>query len=280
MTNEGDEDERPMSSIEMEQPRMTATVRHLSSTIFDSFSSSRFNLSSIGGSLNNSQGAGDILIGATLVEPIEVVADVATMGFCQRHGKVIGSLSFIVLVGFVTFVATTYNRIGMFCEDASYSISNFVYITNSHPGMWGNTLQPTAAPSSMPSMAPSFDPRPTLQIVQDRGVLRCGLHESQTRGSFRYQLVSGRFVSCVEYFLILTCVCVPCHLRNKCQAIAAVVLNNPDAVEKVDRTSRTRFIMLNDRVVDILAGGETYTIEREVYEVSSMKNSCMIVSML
>jgi hypothetical protein len=49
-------------------------------------------------------------------------------------------------------------------------------------------------------------------------------------------------------------------------------LNNPDAVEKVNRTAQNRFIMLNDRVVDILAGGDTYTIEREVNEVSSMKN--------
>lgn len=122
MINGEDEDGRPMSSIEVDQPRMTATVRHLSSTLFSSFSSSRFNLSGISGSLNNSQGAGDILIGATLVEPIEVVADVATMGFCQRHGKIIGSLSFIVLVGFVTLVVTTYKTIGMFCANI-YSFS-------------------------------------------------------------------------------------------------------------------------------------------------------------
>lgn len=70
---------------------------------------------------------------------------------------------------------------------------------------------------------------------------------------------------------------LPTFVFRKCQAIAAVALNNPNSVEKVDRTADTRFIMLNDRTVDVLAGGDTYTIEREVDEV---RHEIMLVILL
>lgn len=165
--NEEGDEVRPMSNIVIEEPPtpMTATVRRMSSTLFTSFGSSRFNLSSRGGSSrDHSNNSENILINATVVEP---VVEAESMGFCYTHGKIIAALSFVLMVGFVTFVALTYDR----------------------PDMWGNTLQPTSVPSSMPSMAPSFDPRPTLQIVQDRGSVRCGMHQSTTPGTFRYQLV-------------------------------------------------------------------------------------------
>lgn len=38
-------------------------------------------------------------------------------------------------------------------------------------------------------------------------------------------------------------------------------------MEKVDTTGATRFVLLNDRDVDVLVGGETYTIERCSNEV-------------
>ena len=163
------------------QLHMTATVRHLSSTLFSSFNSSRFRLSSTrGGSLaSSSHHTGDILINATLVEPVEV-AEAEPEGFCQKHAKVIGSVSFIFLVAFVAFVSFTYDRIGM----------------------WGNTLSPTLAPSSVPSMAPSFDPRPTLEIVQERGSVRCGLNEYHNKGSFRYQLVGDIIIFYRKYSCI------------------------------------------------------------------------------
>lgn len=167
---DGESDDRPMSNIVLDDDRqlhMTATVRRLSSTFFSSFNSSRFDLSSTrGGTLASSHHTGDILINATLVEPVEV-AEAETEGFCQKHAKVIGSISFILIAGFIALVATTYDRMGM----------------------WGNTPPPTLVPSSFPSMAPSFDPRPTLQIVQERGRVRCGLNEYHNKGSFRYQLV-------------------------------------------------------------------------------------------
>jgi hypothetical protein len=43
-------------------------------------------------------------------------------------------------------------------------------------------------------------------------------------------------------------------------------------MEIIHVTSETRFVALNDRTVDVLSGGETYTIEREVNEVSGFHN--------
>lgn len=54
-----------------------------------------------------------------------------------------------------------------------------------------------------------------------------------------------------------------------------MALNDPNAVEKVNRTAMTRFIMLKERTVDVLAGSETYTIEREVNEVSFDVHLCL-----
>ena len=55
-----------------------------------------------------------------------------------------------------------------------------------------------------------------------------------------------------------------------------MVLNDPNAIEKVNRTAKTRFIMLRDRTVDVLTGSETYTIEREVNEVSFGRKFCSL----
>lgn len=46
-----------------------------------------------------------------------------------------------------------------------------------------------------------------------------------------------------------------------------MVLNNPNALDIINVTAETRFGALNDRYVDVLAGGETYTVEREINEV-------------
>jgi general L-amino acid transport system substrate-binding protein len=221
---------RPMSNVVLEGTEMTASVRRANSihrsslssmnSIEDGPASSQNNrsrrLSSFFSRQSDTNQDSNFLINATLVESMEV-AEAEPVGFFQKHGKMIGSISAILVVAFITLMSLTMK--GVIAP--------------------GRTPMPTAVPSSMPSMAPSFDPRPTLAIVQDRGNLRCGLHESRSRGTFRYQL---------------------------CQAIAAVVLNNVDAVDITNVTAETRFVSLNDRTSDVLAGGETYTIEREVNE--------------
>eukprot|EP00804_Cyclotella_cryptica_P011861 CCRYP_015352-RA/>CCRYP_015352-RA protein AED:0.24 eAED:0.24 QI:1177/1/1/1/1/0.83/6/837/490 len=51
-----------------------------------------------------------------------------------------------------------------------------------------------------------------------------------------------------------------------CKAIAAVVLNDPESFVLVNVTTDNRFQVLRERQVDVLVGGETHTVEREVFE--------------
>ncbi|KAL7553938.1 hypothetical protein ACHAWF_018683 [Thalassiosira exigua] len=105
------------------------------------------------------------------------------------------------------------------------------------------SLLPTSQPSSsiQPSSPPSFDRRPTLEIVQARGHILCGTLPEVVKSD--------------EGFL-----------RDMCRAVAAVVFGDPDKVVLIPVTSATRFIQLNDGEVDLLVKGDTHTVEREVRE--------------
>ncbi|KAL7545849.1 hypothetical protein ACHAWF_009200, partial [Thalassiosira exigua] len=105
------------------------------------------------------------------------------------------------------------------------------------------SYEPTWHPSISfePSSAPSFDQRPTLQIVQERGHVRCGLLNATIESK--------------EGLLF-----------DLCRSVAAVLLGNPDDFVGVRATSSTRFDLLHGRTVDLLLLGDTHTIEREVRE--------------
>jgi len=92
-----------------------------------------------------------------------------------------------------------------------------------------------------PSPAPTFDPRPMLEVVQTRGHVRCGLLAEEV--GFK----EG-------------------HYYDLCRAVAAVLLGNPDKIKPVPLTWANRFHQLLDRSVDLLLLGDTHTIEREVRE--------------
>lgn len=177
---------RSMNNIMLEAAdEISATVRRASSMFRSSLSGSGFSRNTQESSPTSSNNEhrrrsssffqrrsdsnqdSNILINATLVEPMEV-AEAEVVGFCQKHAKAIGSISAIMLVAFITLMTLT--------------LKGVIVLRR--------TAIPTSAPSSMPSMAPSFDPSPTLAIVQDRQKLRCGLHEGRSPGTFRYQLVS------------------------------------------------------------------------------------------
>lgn len=186
----GISEHRSISDVVMEEPEMTASVRrtnsihqrYLSGSGYSSgnsrASSPRNGILSRFSRDTNSNRDSNVLISATLVEPMEL-AEAEPVGFCQKHAKAIGSTSFILLVALVTII--------------SLSVNGIIDLRS--------TPQPTLAPSSVPSMAPSFDPRPTLAIVQERGTLRCGLHQSREEGSFRYQLVSDISHRCLFVYI-------------------------------------------------------------------------------
>lgn len=170
---------RPMSNIiveESDEDTMAASVRRRISMFRSSLSNSfgvsasrEHNVSSSGDCSNG--GSGVLLINARLVESMEE-AEAVPMKFCQKHAKVVAAVSAIILATSITFVILVVQRVVM-----------------------RNSPAPTVAPSSFPSIAPSFDTRPTLAIIQERGSIRVGMHESASPGTFRYQLVSGRVVA-------------------------------------------------------------------------------------
>lgn len=87
-----------------------------------------------------------ILIEATLVEDSEIY-EAKTMGFCQRYWKFIFAITVIIL--------TTSTLVGTLVIEPPF----------------------TKAPKiSSPTSSPTFDPRPTLDIVQERGYLLCGVN--------------------------------------------------------------------------------------------------------
>ncbi len=94
-----------------------------------------------------------------------------------------------------------------------------------------------------PTASPTFDSKPTLSTVQGRGFIRCGLNnEVMMLGSF---------------------------LIDLCRAVASVVIGDVDSYEIIPTTLGTRWEILNNRGADLLIGGDTYTIEREVWLASA-----------
>jgi general L-amino acid transport system substrate-binding protein len=148
------------------------------------------------------------VVSAILVEDADVV--VATeMGFCEQNWKSISvfmtALLFILAILLSLFIAD--------------------YEKEKQP----QQLEPTASPA--------FDFKPTLQTVQERGFIRCGLNAQVTRGRF---------------------------YLNLCRAVASVVVGDTNSYEIVPITLGNRWSILNNRTADLLVGADTHTIEREV----------------
>lgn len=85
----------------------------------------------------------------------------------------------------------------------------------------------------------------TLQRVQDAGVLRCGVN-GQLAG---FSLNEGGTYTGFDV--------------DYCKAIAAAVLDDPEAVEYVDLTADTRFTALQSGEVDVLIRNTTWTVSRD-----------------
>lgn len=100
--------------------------------------------------------------------------------------------------------------------------------------------------TEMPTQAPTFDPRPTLEAVQSRGVVRCGIEEA-AGGAVRF----GQYTT------------------DMCQSLAAAVLGDPSRVRLVPVGDDDRYRRLLDRDVDVLYAGDTITLEKLVRESST-----------
>ena len=99
--------------------------------------------------------------------------------------------------------------------------------------------------SEVPSMAPTFDPRPTLAIVQDRGVVNCGI-EDLREGDIN-----------LNEFNI-----------DQCRAVAATIFGDPTKINLVIVDAKDKYEKLFGREVDVLFAGDTFTLEKLIKEVS------------
>ena len=101
-----------------------------------------------------------------------------------------------------------------------------------------------------PSLAPSYDNRPTLEIVRDRGYIRCGVGQPAYRASLGINDTSE-----IARFAI-----------NMCHAIASVIFGKTDNAQFVEVTASTRFQILQGRSADLLLSRDSHSIERETKE--------------
>eukprot|EP00986_Skeletonema_menzelii_P010152 scaffold4830_cov172-Skeletonema_menzelii.AAC.1 len=92
-------------------------------------------------------------------------------------------------------------------------------------------------------MAPTFDPRNTLAIVQDRGVLNCGI-EDLREGDIN-----------LNEFNI-----------DQCRAVAATIFGDPTKIHLVIVDANNKYEKLFGRKVDVLFAGDTFTLEKLIRE--------------
>ncbi len=86
----------------------------------------------------------------------------------------------------------------------------------------------------------------TLQVVKDRGTLKCGVKDSQP--GFGFVDSSGTYTgNDIEY----------------CKAIAAAVLGDPSKVEYVPASADNRFELLSSGEIDVLIRTTTWTASRD-----------------
>lgn len=168
----------------------------------------------------------DHLVAATLVDTEDVVM-AEPMSYVERNWKRIAiglALLLTALVLVLSLTLTDVIRSGENQDDMAQA------------GVLDTTYEPTPSPT--------FDPRPTLEIIQSRGFLKCG----KRRNAINVTVGEGFYT-------------------DLCRSVAAVLLGNPESFEEVEVTGNNRWQMLHQRKIDILAYGDTHTIEREVKEV-------------
>ena len=122
-----------------------------------------------------------------------------------------------------------------------------VFLTMRDPPSEQTTL--VEKTSDAPTVSPTLDPRATLIVVRERGLVRCGVEDTVATGAVQF----GKFAA------------------DLCRGVAAAVLGDPNATQLVP-VGKDRYQVLNDHGVDLLVAGDAWTIEKSVREVSSMIN--------
>ena len=122
-----------------------------------------------------------------------------------------------------------------------------VFLTMRDPPSEQKTL--VEKTSDAPTVSPTLDPRATLIVVRERGLVRCGVEDTVATGAVQF----GKFAA------------------DLCRGVAAAVLGDPNALQLVP-VGDDRYQVLNDHGVDLLVAGDAWTVEKSIKEVRSMIN--------
>ena len=135
---------------------------------------------------------------------------------------------------------------------AAMAILLGVLLTQARASNQDAELEEPLVPSMSPSQAPTFDPRSTLQVVQDRGVVRCGI-EDVAEGDEKFGKYNMDF----------------------CRGLAAILFGDPTRFNAVS-VGDDRYVKLLGRKVDVLFAGDTLTLEKTIKEVriNNIYESC------
>jgi len=114
-----------------------------------------------------------------------------------------------------------------------------------------NSITATAAEPLGDTIAPSAAPRPTLELIQDRGILRCGIFQ-ETLTFFQWAETYDSQEDQVDFVL--------------CRAFAAAILGNESLHEIVLGTQETDFAQLQDGTVDMVLSHLKTGMQRDVWE--------------
>ena len=98
----------------------------------------------------------------------------------------------------------------------------------------------TMSPTSTPTLKPTFDPRPTIEQIQERGFVKCGWNRLVSREKGYRDLL--------------------------CEQVASVLFGDPTKMEHVPVTMDNRFSLLQERATDLLVEVVSYTVQSEVTE--------------
>lgn len=109
-----------------------------------------------------------------------------------------------------------------------------------------NTTEPAPVLiEAPPTSPPTFDPRPTLAIVQERGKVNCGVEDLP---------VFKEGVNLYGFNL------------DQCRAIAATIFGDPSKINLVVVDAKNKYEKLFGRGVDVLFAGDVNTLEKQIRE--------------
>ena len=151
-------------------------------------------------------------------------------------------------------------------KDANANYDNGMMNSNNNNNNNNNWNQPSAtnSPSTEAEASFAFNTSATLNNIINRGLLKCGVPSNQA--GFAVDDGTGNQIG---------------FDADLCRAIAAAIFGSSSSDGKVEfipiSSASERWNYLLDKTVDVLARVTTFTMERDIYEVSDCEEWRFVV---